>query len=160
MTSCSAHRAARSEVGAPAAVGGVRTHVFDLGDGAYLASYVLTAGGQYAMSVKLQGLHIRGSPFQVTMTPDVTALTAATGATFTGSHIRTHNAVPLADAVGEGQYKYYLVDVPDMSSDLLIQVSTESGQTDVLVSNTRTHPSRNSPTDVRSEEHTSELQSP
>jgi hypothetical protein len=35
--------------------------------------------------------------------------------------------------------------VDDMSSDLLIQVTTLTGQTDVLVSNTRTHPTRNSP---------------
>jgi hypothetical protein len=146
--SSTTHSASKGQM-EPAAVGGVRTHVFDLGDGAYLASYVLTAGGKYAMSVKLQGLHIRGSPFQVTMSPDVTALSAHTGATFTGSHIRTRNAVPHFDAIGEGQYKYYLVDVADMSSDLLVQVATESGQTDVLISNTRTHPSRNSPTDVQ-----------
>ena len=35
--------------------------------------------------------------------------------------------------------------VDDMSSDLLIHVTTLTGQTDVLVSNTRTHPTRNSP---------------
>ena len=36
-----------------------------------------------------------------------------------------------------------------MSSDLLVVVSTVTGQTDVLISNTRTHPSRNSPSDVQ-----------
>jgi hypothetical protein len=35
--------------------------------------------------------------------------------------------------------------VDDMTSDLLIHVTTLTGQTDVLVSNTRTHPTRNSP---------------
>ena len=66
----------------------VRTFVFDLGDGAYLASYVLTVGGSYAMSVRLHGQHIRGSPFAVTAWPDVSVLAAATGATFAGSHVR------------------------------------------------------------------------
>jgi hypothetical protein len=80
----STNLAARGEP-EPAHLPNVRTHIFDLGDGSYLASYVLTAGGTYAMAVKLHGLHIRGSPFQVTASPDAAVLAAATGATFAGA---------------------------------------------------------------------------
>ena len=133
----------------PATVANVRTFVFDLGDGAYLASYVLTVGGSYAMSVRLHGQHIRGSPFAVTAWPDVSVLAAATGATFAGSHVRISGSERRTHAVGPGQYVFFLVDVDDMSSDLVLLLDTLSGQTDVLVSNTRTHPTHNSPADVQ-----------
>jgi hypothetical protein len=135
----------------PAAVPHVRTYVFDLGDGSYLASYVLTAGGQYAMSVKLHGLHIRGSPFVVTASPDAALLPAATGATFAGSHVRLANPTGIThQRIEQFQYAYFLVDVVDMTSDVVVQVDTlAGGETDVLISNTRTHPSHNAPADVQ-----------
>jgi hypothetical protein len=48
INASTSNSAARGET-EPAAVTGVRTHVFDLGDGSYLASYVLTAGGRYSV---------------------------------------------------------------------------------------------------------------
>ena len=133
------------------------THVVDLGRGEYFASYVLTRGGRYTMSVRHKGVHVRGSPFGVQMQPDAAALEAHTGAEFNASHRRLNVTVPVVAEAYKGMYTFFVVQVPDMTADLVVSVTPTHpmGEVDVLVSNTRTHPVRNAPADVqwRSEQH-------
>lgn len=109
-------------------------NIVDVGQGGYVAMYTLTVGGRYTMSVRLHGLHIRGSPFNVVSQPDAALLVAATGATFGQSHIRFNATEPYSGAVGERMYTYFAVAVPDMVSDLFVTVSEVQGEVDVLVS--------------------------